>query len=132
MIGLPGVESLWAEPAAVDHVRGQPAHSNNTALLHANVDTATVGAQHAGRPHPPIWRFADLLIYAIGPEALACKGRALAPKILTAIATFKHRTKTPVSSNQFRPLQVRIAAACPEHDFGEQGAISRPKGLGAP
>ncbi len=54
VVGLPAVEVLGAEPAAVDPVGGAAPHAHDASAAHRDVHGVAVGVQDRGGGHPPL------------------------------------------------------------------------------
>src|SRR5690606_3580556 len=54
VVGLPAVEVLGAEPAAVDPVDGAAAYADDAAVAHGDVDRVPVGMEDGRGPHPAL------------------------------------------------------------------------------
>src|SRR3569623_1365159 len=86
VVRLPAVQTLGTEAAVIDAVLGAAAHADDATVLHADVEAAAVGAQHAGRLHP-LGRF-GFGVHIDPGRPFVVVGVAWSPNIVDAVAAF--------------------------------------------
>jgi hypothetical protein len=90
VVGLPAVEVLGIQAAAIDAIRGASTHASDPAVMDGDIDPVAVGVQDRGRRDPAVdvGRLETGLqmdVDARGPAVSTSVRRALAPRLLDAI-----------------------------------------------
>src|SRR5207248_1169527 len=90
VIGLPAVQPLGPEPAAVDPVDPPAADPDDPPVLDPDVQGAADRAEDAARLDPRVGPLGDVLVDADRPPAASPVRGAAAPRVLDAVAGFGH------------------------------------------
>jgi len=89
--GAPAMQTLGAQPSAVDPVDFSPPHSHDPPVPHADVEGAAVRAEHAGRLHPMLRLGGQGLVDPDRPVTVPLEAGPEAPNVADAVAALADR-----------------------------------------